>query len=57
MKNFKATLFVGTVEIDYMIFESENLKTAGEYTDKRFDNAYPQFSNREDAKIEIEELN
>lgn len=56
MKTFKSTLFVGNKEIDNMTFESENMETAGKYTDKRFDNAYPQFAHREDARIEIEEV-
>ena len=54
MKTYKATLLVGKKEIDYMIFDSENFRTAGKYTDERFDKAYPQYSNRTDVKIEIE---
>lgn len=56
MKNFKSTLFVGKEEIDSMIFESKNLTEAGKYTDMRFDKAYPQYINRQDAMIKIEEL-
>ena len=54
MKTYKAVLLVDNKEIDYMIFESENFRTAGKYTDKRFDQAYPQYSNRTDVKIEIQ---
>ena len=56
MRNFKAALLVGNTEIDYMIFESETLTTAGHYTDERFNKAYPDQFNKKNAKIEIEEL-
>ena len=52
---YKAILIVDNKKIDYMEFESKNLTTAGKYTDERFDKAYPQYSNRNDVKIEIEE--
>lgn len=56
MKEFKAVLLVGNTEIDYMVFDSETLTTAGHYTEERFNKAYPEHFKQKEARIEIEEI-
>lgn len=55
-ENFKAVLSIGSKEIDYMEFESENIITATNYAEERFQKAYPEESNNKDAKLHIEKI-